>query len=509
MLLRVVHDAARNEADAHVHAALDALREDIAATRELVEKIADTKVFNNARHGKAADLRVRDLISDGMGLATALAMVAVASGQREAFEAAVKKLKEAAPSAAAATTSAQPAAPAESSSAAAEPVPPPAQPAPTEHRMREDPEGEALSQLTTQCSEGNRFLLGTDGTPVDLGQAFANFLQAAQGGYGPAQLQVGTMCEHGLGTAVDHRAALSWYRAAADQDLPEALLALGRVLSEGRCSVPRDVREAAQHLERAAELGSSEAMLFLGEQLLLDDEGSTVAAGLDWIDRASKAGNARAQCRLAEEHLSGARATKDPGSAFELLVLSAAQGHAPAITALGGMYERGEWVDENNERAGELYLKAVQAGHRAALLPFARTLLRSGENEHAKQILEDLGDSKCANSSDLLLLSTHPISASRQWRGSAASWRHVRKRTRRHWAKARDCLPALQQSRKTGIRACHHKGCKLCIQWRRGSATRRAGGSSALQHCSRARRCAGAGRAWYTLPRGNIASTVV
>ena len=61
-----------------------------------------------------------------------------------------------------------------------------------------------------------------DTVVLDYGQALAWYRRAAEGGYAPAELALGTMTMMGRGLVKDEKAAAEWFRKAAEHDLPEA-----------------------------------------------------------------------------------------------------------------------------------------------------------------------------------------------------------------------------------------------------------------------------------------------
>lgn len=61
----------------------------------------------------------------------------------------------------------------------------------------------------------------------DLVKARELFLQAAEQGYAPAQVNLGMMYDHGDGVPRDYKLARHWYRQAADQGSRDGQLMLG------------------------------------------------------------------------------------------------------------------------------------------------------------------------------------------------------------------------------------------------------------------------------------------
>lgn len=97
------------------------------------------------------------------------------------------------------------------------------------------------------------------GVGADEGRARELYLEAARGGSAKAQYVVGTMYRFAqYGLKKDMAAAVRWYLKSADQGMPTAQLALGKMLMEGR-GVVRDDAAALQWLSLAHVNGSKRA----------------------------------------------------------------------------------------------------------------------------------------------------------------------------------------------------------------------------------------------------------
>ena len=105
----------------------------------------------------------------------------------------------------------------------------------------------------------------------DVPQAVSWFRRAAEGGFAPAEFQLGQLYDFGLGVAADDGAALSWYRRAADHGQPAAHRLVGDFYRKGR-AVPVDEAEAARWYRRAADADDLRAQYQLG-QMYFDGTG--------------------------------------------------------------------------------------------------------------------------------------------------------------------------------------------------------------------------------------------
>lgn len=146
-----------------------------------------------------------------------------------------------------------------------------------EHGMGVDKDaGQALSWYQRSAAQGNaegqyhlaRAYLDGDMVAPDTANAMRLFTLSAQSGHAPAQFMLGYILETGHGGADKdlHRAA-AWYKAAAEQGLPDAQLNLGLMYLAGR-GVDREMVLAHMWLAIAREFGDDRAVqaLALAEQ---------------------------------------------------------------------------------------------------------------------------------------------------------------------------------------------------------------------------------------------------
>ena len=87
----------------------------------------------------------------------------------------------------------------------------------------------------------------------------AAYKVGAEGGHALCQWQVGYFYYTGLGVDVDYAQALLWIEKAAAQDEPAAAGQLGIMYFDGKGVTP-SWRHAREYMQRAIELGSSDAV---------------------------------------------------------------------------------------------------------------------------------------------------------------------------------------------------------------------------------------------------------
>jgi len=85
------------------------------------------------------------------------------------------------------------------------------------------------------------------------------WLDCARTGSAACQYALARLLEVGAGTPPDRREALRWYRSAAAQNHPDALMRLGFLFAIGDEELPQDPVEAWAWFARAAALGVPQA----------------------------------------------------------------------------------------------------------------------------------------------------------------------------------------------------------------------------------------------------------
>ncbi len=147
----------------------------------------------------------------------------------------------------------------------------------------------------------------------DYAAALKHYQKAAELGYAPAQVNLGSMFFEGQGVPRDFDEALKWYRIAANQGYVSAQFNLG-MLHEQSDGVLQDFEQAMRWYHRAAEQGHAPAQVNLGSMYF---EGRGVPRNfqeaLRWYHQAAEQGHAPAQFNLGVIYAEGkAEIAKDP-----------------------------------------------------------------------------------------------------------------------------------------------------------------------------------------------------
>lgn len=159
--------------------------------------------------------------------------------------------------------------------------------------------------------------------------------KSARLGYPESETLIGWMHEHGRlseNGRPDPTNALRWYKMAAEDKYPAAMLAIGRFHFDGDAGFRRDWEAAATWYEQAASLGYPPA-----------------------------------QVALAQLYLDGRGVSRDYQQAVEWLTRAAGNAYPDAEFMLGELYERGRGVKRDRDTAKAWYRRASNHGHAEAM----------------------------------------------------------------------------------------------------------------------------------------------
>lgn len=249
--------------------------------------------------------------------------------------------------------------------------------------------------------------------------AHSLFLNAAKQGHAESQNTVGLMYENGEGVATNLSMAAEWYTKSAEQGFGSAHVNLAHCYLKGK-GVETNYTQAHKWFEKARAQNISWASAHLAEMYIkgygvtqnvsraitlyeeafargdvsspfalasLYEEGKSVPQDIDkaiyWYRniktngylseilypmaqssvsnllnlKQAIQGDAQSQNTVGEYYR-----YRDDAKAIEWFLKAAEQGNAKALYNLGGMYESGNGVEKNQERADELIFKAAEKG---------------------------------------------------------------------------------------------------------------------------------------------------
>ena len=116
-----------------------------------------------------------------------------------------------------------------------------------------------LSVATRQMEQGQgSWQKMTPGQLQEMKEVYLILIDAANGGYADAQLNLGIIHGEGRGVKQDHKEAARWHHNAAEQGHAEAQFNMGIMHANGR-GVQQDNKEAARWYRKSAEQGHEKA----------------------------------------------------------------------------------------------------------------------------------------------------------------------------------------------------------------------------------------------------------
>lgn len=207
------------------------------------------------------------------------------------------------------------------------------------------------------------------GVTLDLAEAGAWFDRAAEAGNAAGMAAIGYRYRNGRGVDADQAEARSWYQRAAEAGDGFAMQELAFMLEYGEGG-PVDLAAAARWYEEAAERDFAFAMMSLG---YLHEVGAGVAPDIDasrrWYERAAAAGDAIAMFALGRIYEFGIGVERDYEQAFAWYAQAAITGEMPAaLTRMGVFHSKGRSVEQDYSTARSLWEEAALAGDDDALL---------------------------------------------------------------------------------------------------------------------------------------------
>jgi len=205
-------------------------------------------------------------------------------------------------------------------------------------------------------------------------EAFRWYLKAAEQGVPEAQEAAGRMLLYGIGVPADTAAAMEWYRKAAEQGRAEAQGRLANFFHDG-ISVPQDFALALEWYRKAVAQGDGESMYNLG---VMYAEGRGLerdffVAG-EWFRKAAENGYGFGVPEQYQEAVAWAEEVQKYRGAAEA-------GDAEAQYRLATLYygpkARARNIPQDREAAIALYHSAADKGH--ALAMYALGLIYQGK----------------------------------------------------------------------------------------------------------------------------------
>jgi uncharacterized protein len=156
--------------------------------------------------------------------------------------------------------------------------------------------------------------------------------------------------------------AVSAYRKAADKGSSAAMVELGSLLANGSAGA-KDETEARTLFARAAQAGDARGAANLAALSANDGGSSDPAAARAMLAKAAETNSAEAQFQLGLMMANGVGGPKDDAAARAMFEKAAAQGHDGALDWMGNFAESGRGGPEDRNAAKGYYEKAAALGN--------------------------------------------------------------------------------------------------------------------------------------------------
>ena len=231
-----------------------------------------------------------------------------------------------------------------------------------------------LEQSSAQGHAGADFQLGVMyengwGAQRDLAKAVKRYERAAEHGDARAMFSLGLYYQDGKGGVQDKQLALKWYKDAAKKNHAGAQCNLGYMYDKGIATETNRVM-ALHYYQLAASNGDACAKYNLG---LAYEHGDGVStnhqAAFSWYSQAAEGGYADAEEVLGEWYFSGLYVEQDFQKALDMYTRAVEHRSSKSAVAkndLGIMYKIGKAVQQDYDRAFELFKDAACSGLAAA-----------------------------------------------------------------------------------------------------------------------------------------------
>ena len=201
----------------------------------------------------------------------------------------------------------------------------------------------------------------------DYTKAFEWYERAAESNLAEAQLEMGRSYQNGKGVEKDLGQALQWYARAARQGNSHASKCLGDMFYHGN-GVEQNINEAIRWYEMGAKPTDADVLYEIGDRYYFGTEmDSNYSKAYEWYSYALKEyeylarhGNAQAQYRSGKMYMEGIGTKRDYKKSRAWLLRAARHADGRAMFELGNLYYLGYDLAPDYEKAMEWYRKAEE-----------------------------------------------------------------------------------------------------------------------------------------------------
>ena len=202
------------------------------------------------------------------------------------------------------------------------------------------------------------------------GMSLEGKIEAAEDGDTDIMEELAEAYLNGIGVETDFPKAVYWFKKLAETGNAMAMFNVGLHYAKG-CGVERSFENAVYWMRKAAENGDDDA------SQLIEKLSKAIVA-----EKTALLGDAQAQAELASVYmflgnsLDQADYEEEYAIAFDYAQKAALQNNAEGIWTLALCYEHGRGVDEDVDKAIELYRKGTELGHAPSQHSLACYLMR-------------------------------------------------------------------------------------------------------------------------------------
>lgn len=194
----------------------------------------------------------------------------------------------------------------------------------------------------------------------DYAAAFAELQRIAATGNAQAIYNLGSMTQHGLGTAKDEKKALQYFTEASNKGFGKASFELAQLYQHGKpnLGITKDTNKYKALLAVAAQQGSEEAIVELATLLFAQGQPKYDQQAIQYLRPLLQKNYFPAVHLKALYDLGVAEKNKNPilkQQAVASLQNLANQGHAPSLMVLGNMLANGNIIPQDLEKAKKIF----------------------------------------------------------------------------------------------------------------------------------------------------------
>ena len=292
--------------------------------------------------------------------------------------------------------------------------------------------------ISAKVDLGLMYLRG-QGTPKDSKKGVQLIEEAGKTGDSYAQNMLAHLYKDGEGLPLNTSKATNLFQKSAKKGNPDSMYELGLTYYLGNGDTPKDRDLSIKYLKQAEQLGNEAAKAFLLQIKESSPSKTSLAIYTEAMDtlyskttkdekeqaikkleKISEEGSMCASYQLGKQYLEGLNINKNTDKAINLFIKVANSKQesdklfqSKALNILGYLYDKGEGLEKNYEKAFEFYQKAALLNHSGAKANIGLYYYYGNKNvqkdfpkalQQFLQSVENLTDEKDAFRSKIMIL---------------------------------------------------------------------------------------------------------